>query len=909
VLGAVLVGCKVHRLATARDVLAGDGWSVAGVWFRDLSADVVFLFAYVLVWCVLPASPQWRRFTVIPFRVATFALTALALADHAFLLTTGATLDWHILRYGVAHFSELMPILLSFGGRKLGLAAGLVLGLALVPRALRSRLRERSALLVRSARRHVLLRRLLGSASLVSFALFAQSCLLATNAPADSSRFLMRNLYVRLGKTAIGEWRRGNGNTSRHAAVLHERLTETRSARHHNIVVVILESARARSFSPYGSGIAATPFFEELAQRGALVENAYTVAPHTTKALVSIQCGIYPRLDPEPFEAVEKGIPVRCLADLLREAGYRSAFFQPAEENFERRKDLVREFGYDHFAGKQSLPAAGFDESNYLGFEDRALLGPVMSWVDGQSSPFLLTVLTLASHHPYAIPSGFGTDGFVEDPAENDYLNTLAYTDRFLQELYREFEARRLLDDTIFLVLGDHGEAFGEHGVRQHDAVPYEEGLHVPMLWVGPPFKLGSRITGLRQHIDVLPTILDAAGFRLEEPSRPGHSMLSARGHDRLYFSCHYRDYCLAGRNAREKTIHHYGARRPELFDLLVDPEERTNLAPHRALEVSAWVDDLLKWKMHVAAQFTEGRDWLVTRSVSRSPPAVSHELNVDFGSDIRLLGYDVEREELPIGEQLVISHHFHVARKPDPAFALVFHLLGPRSEDLTHPPVAGSYPLSQWMAGDYVTDRFTYFARPGTPQGAYRLLVGLWQSRRSSTGSAPVHAPESAVVDDEARVQTAAFTVVAPPFEREEYVYATPPPDSDDTESILTPEIGLLGCRLSKDRIKRGVKTTLSCVYHAVRDNPVGRLCVTLQGPTTRSITHTPVRGTYPVDEWRAGQYIRDELDLYLTTADKDGDYRVMVGVEVEEPADAASRPCSNELARAETGRLTLGE
>jgi hypothetical protein len=287
----------------------------------------------------------------------------------------------------------------------------------------------------------------------------------------------------------------------------------------------------------------------------------------------------------------------------------------------------------------------------------------------------------------------------------------------------------------------------------------------------------------------------------------------------------------------------------------------------------------------------------------------VSHELQVDFGSDIRLLGYDVERAELPIGEQFVISHHFQVARRPDPSFALVFHLLGPRSEDLAHPLVAGSYPLSQWTAGDYVTDRFTYFARPGTPQGAYRLMVGLWKSRGSSKGSAPIHAPESAVVDHEARVQTATFTVVAPPFEREEYVYSTPPPDSDDTESILTPEIGLLGCKLSKDRIKRGVKTTLSCIYHAERDNPVGRLCVTLQGPTTRSITHTPVRGTYPVDEWKAGQYIRDDLDLYLTAADKDGDYRVMVGVEVEESADGRSRPCSNERARAETGRLTLGE
>lgn len=914
VLAAVLLGCKVQRLATVRDALAGDRWSVVSVWVHNLTADAVFLFAYGLFWGILTSVARDSRMIVIAFRTTTVALMALALTDHAFLILTGATLDWHILRYGIAHFVELKPVLLSVGKHKLGVLAGSLVGITLLPHTLRHlRARWPGVPTINSAERQIVLGRLGWSVSLVCFALSAQSCWSATSAPtspADSSPLLLHNLYVRLGKTAISDWQRGHRNMRRHASVLPEQLTTTRPERHHNIVLIVLESARARSFSPYGNGIDATPFFEELAQRGALVENAYTVAPHTTKALLSIQCGIYPRLDPEPYEAVEKGIPVRCLPDLLRDVGYRSAFFQPAEENFESRRDLVREFGYEHFAGKQSLHASGFDESNYLGFEDRALLRPVMDWVDGQSRPFLLTVLTLASHHPYAIPSGFAANSFAEDRAENDYLNTLAYTDNFLRELYGEFEARRLLGDTIFVVLGDHGEAFGEHGVRQHDAVPYEEGLRVPMVWIGPPFKPGHRVTGLRQHIDVLPTILEAAGFRLDEPSRPGQSMLSSRGHDRLYFSCHYRDYCLAGRDAREKVIQHYTPRRTELFDLLVDPDEKLNLAARRSLEVAAWVDDLQKWKAHVGAQFTEGRQWHVMRSVSRSAPTLGHELEVDFGPDIRLLGYDIERTQLPIGEQLTISHHFYVERKPDPSFAFVFHLLGPRSEDLTHAPVAGSYPLSQWQTGDYITDRFTYFARPGTPQGQYQLMVGLWRNRRSSQGGATPRAlTESAVIDNDRRVQTAAFGIVAPPFEREEYVYSTLPPGRVASETMLTSEIGLLDCTLTKDRVKRGLKTTLSCVYHARQDNPAGRLCVTLQGPTTRSITHTPVRGTYPVNEWKADQYVRDDVDLYMTTADKDGEYLVTVGVEVEASEAPANLPCQDAGAHVDVGRLTLGE
>ncbi|MET0591482.1 MAG: LTA synthase family protein, partial [Polyangiaceae bacterium] len=911
IFAIVLLGCKAHRLVTTNRVLGTHGWDLAIAWLYGVAADLFFLSAYALAWYVVLAKMRAARLLAIPFRVFTLALSVVVLADHAFLLSTGATLDWHILRYGAAHFRELLPILLAFGWRRLTAAMAAVLAVALLPSALRSlRLSERYASLQRTSHALDLSRRLWRRVALVLFAIVAQSCLIHSNGASAPPGLFVQNVHVRLGKTALADWWRRDRRATRAEKVVQEELIETNRDAHYNIVLVVLESARARSFSPYDSGMTATPFFQELSERGALVENAYTVAPHTTKALVSIQCGIYPRLDPEPYEAVEKGIPVRCLPDLLRDVGYRSAFFQPAEEHFERRKDLVREFGYEHFAGKQSLGGRGFDESNYLGFEDRTLLDPVTEWVDRQGGPFVLSVLTLASHHPYAIPAGFASQPFAGDRAENDYVNTLAYTDQFLRELFDRFATRGLLGKTIFVVLGDHGEAFGEHGVRQHDAVPYEEGVHVPMVLLGPPFKAGQRITGLRQHIDVLPTLLESVGFRLEQPSRPGRSMLSTRGHERLYFSCHYRDYCLAGRNARDKVIHHYAQRGPELFDLVVDPDERTNLAARRHLQVSEWTDDLRRWKAQVSAQFAEGREWHLARDVSSAPPFVARPLEVEFAPYLRLLGYDVEREALPIGEQITIAHHFYVEQTPDPSLSLVAHLMGPRTEDLTHAPVRGNYPLSQWKSGDYVTDRFTYFARPGTPQGEYRLRIGLWRNRQSPADSVrPRSLSEGPFLDQQSRVETAVFAVEAAPFEREEYVDSTPPPGWENSETKLSSEVGLMGCKVSKDRVKRGVRTTLSCLYHARRDHPGGRLCVILDGPIIRSIVHTPVKGTYPLEEWKANQYIRDELDLFMTTADKEGDYRIRVALADESPSPSG-QPCpARPESSVEVGTLTLAE
>src|SRR5690606_19234484 len=113
------------------------------------------------------------------------------------------------------------------------------------------------------------------------------------------------------------------------------------------------------------------------------------------------------------------------------------------------------------------------------------------------------------------------------------HLNGVRYVDAFVGRLLEQYRQLHRLDDTIVVVVGDHGEAFGEHRRWQHDAVPWDEVARVPLLvyvpgrtWDRPVVREGVN------HLDIVPTVLDLAGFRLQGGSYPGapiHQVKSER--------------------------------------------------------------------------------------------------------------------------------------------------------------------------------------------------------------------------------------------------------------------------------------------------------------------------------------------------------------------------------------------
>ena len=179
-------------------------------------------------------------------------------------------------------------------------------------------------------------------------------------------------------------------------------LVQTPRTEKRNVVLVHLESTRAQSVTPYNEELKTTLFLEELTKSSLMAERAYTIVPHTSKASVSVNCGIVPSLVSRTTEAEPGGIPVRCLAHLLKEQGYRSVFFQSSTKDFENFEGLVDNLGYEDYYPLEAMDPEGFEQTNYLSLEDEIMLKPSEEWLkEHKDEPFWVEYLTSTGRNDY----------------------------------------------------------------------------------------------------------------------------------------------------------------------------------------------------------------------------------------------------------------------------------------------------------------------------------------------------------------------------------------------------------------------------------------------------------------------------------------------------------------------------
>ncbi|SFZ74577.1 LTA synthase family protein [Chitinimonas taiwanensis] len=351
-----------------------------------------------------------------------------------------------------------------------------------------------------------------------------------------------------------------------------------------NILFVILESTRASATGLQDSlsGRSTTPFLDGLAREGWNFTRAYTTVPHTTNALVGIYCGTFPPIGKTVIQDAAGKFPLHCLPTVLNEAGYATAHFQVAPGHFEDRFGLLSEAGFQHRVTQEYFAGKGHKRYGYLGLDDRVLIDPMIEWMREnrkKSKPFFASILTVLTHHPYIYP---GNVQPLSDPmsAKQAYLGAIRYNDETLQLLFAGMEREGLLDDTLVVVTGDHGEAFNEHGQLAHNGAAYEEGMHVPLVMYGPKLIEGvKKRNTLQQHIDLFPTVLDLIGVQVDG-MLPGNSLLgNDSGHEKIITSCFYERYCLNLYDAEGgKFIYFFGKREAEFYALDADPLEKRNL-------------------------------------------------------------------------------------------------------------------------------------------------------------------------------------------------------------------------------------------------------------------------------------------------------------------------------------------
>jgi arylsulfatase A-like enzyme len=357
-----------------------------------------------------------------------------------------------------------------------------------------------------------------------------------------------------------------------------------------NVVMLVMESVGSRPLSHYGALHDTTPELSRLAQRGITFERIYASQPYTSNAIAGIFCSVYPWHGWRSLSRRDPNLRVTGLGNVLQSAGYRSALLHTGDMQFDNEKRFLQVHGFaevhdvwtlhsilgsDYPDGQTPQESPG----THLHLPDWLLRPAATRWIDAdRSSPFFLALWTIQTHHPYySEPSDLEFNA--QDEELNDYLNAIRVSDQLLGDLVRDLEARGLADSTLIIVLGDHGEAFGEHGQRTHSKTIYDEELRIPLVMISPLLSdSAQRLNVLGQQIDIAPTILDLLG--LDSPAEwQGRSLFARNRANRAYFFTGFHQYLFGVLENDRKYIWNASTGKASLYDLSRDPGERVNLA------------------------------------------------------------------------------------------------------------------------------------------------------------------------------------------------------------------------------------------------------------------------------------------------------------------------------------------
>jgi len=363
----------------------------------------------------------------------------------------------------------------------------------------------------------------------------------------------------------------------------------------HNIVIVILEGIQYDYTSLSNRGDNLTPYLADLAEQGVEFVNARSTASHTTKALFALLTGRFPSLSQDIAEAVPVEKPYASIATIVSgQLDFRTAFFQSAKGNFESRPGLIYNLGFDKFWARDDAN----DPDSFLGYlacDEFSMLKPITEWIKADDKPFLLTILCSVTHDPYEVPEWFS------EPAEElleRYQQAVFYTDKFLAALDVELASLSIADKTILCVLGDHGEAFGEHGLLGHERIAFDEVLRIPWI-IRAPFLVepGAKVSQPVSSIDLTPTLLSLLGFDTSGIDFDGVNVLAYVPEGRkVYFSGWMQQGPAGFVSGDHKFIYAPANKSVCLYDLGTDPLEsvRIELPQQQAKKIA---DEIIAWR------------------------------------------------------------------------------------------------------------------------------------------------------------------------------------------------------------------------------------------------------------------------------------------------------------------------
>jgi arylsulfatase A-like enzyme len=370
-----------------------------------------------------------------------------------------------------------------------------------------------------------------------------------------------------------------------------------------NVILVVLESVAARWASLNHGEFDTTPNLKTESSHGVVFDNFYAHIGRSSNSLASILLSTFPKLDFRDLTEEYPRLPGTSLASVFRDRGYRTAFVTPSDLDWADWRTFLDRRGFGEVIDHHQLPCPTLLSS--WGMEDRCAVDGMTQFIERDASrPFFLMAWTQQTHHPYEPTPGVPLIEFVRESVTDAYdlgryLNVLHETDRHIERLFETVRRAGLERDTLIVVTGDHGQAFGApHDSYMQGRTVYEEDVHVPLLiWYPRQYQAPARSATIGSHVDLAPTIADLAGFP-GAPDWQGRSLFDTARAPRAYFYVAEDHFTLGVREEQWKYIFDLREGAEELYDLGRDPSEQRNLAaeqPERTARLrqrlTAWTD------------------------------------------------------------------------------------------------------------------------------------------------------------------------------------------------------------------------------------------------------------------------------------------------------------------------------
>lgn len=453
-----------------------------------------------------------------------------------------------------------------------------------------------------------------------------------------------------------------------------------------NVVLIMADEWRGDALGCMGDEQVRTPALDGLAADGVVFDRAYTPYPLCSPARGSIQTGCYP-IQHRAVTNSNKKIPLshdrETIAERLKSAGYRTGYigkwhlggrigapgFVPPEDR--RGYDFWEGFdvGHDHHRGHPR-----WDESGSLwwdtGYQPDVQTDIAVDFIDeaaDEDDPFFLCLSWGPPHMPFQAPAEYrdlydrdalelrpnvprGPEAFAnsyagpyhDDPRETlaQYYGMITSLDDNIRRLIRAMRSHGLSGETLVVFTSDHGEQMGSQG-RWGKNTPYEESIHIPLIWWHPGRIPAGRATeGFANLIDVMPTVLGYCGLEVPRnvQGRDLSDYLTASATDRKAANLWETAYIQNGitydgwRALRtDQFLFSVGPdlSTKQLFDMAADPYQQENLAGRAARDGDIPLAKLRRRLVEAAFRFDDYH--FKSRA---SFDFDTREMTFDFGDD-----------------------------------------------------------------------------------------------------------------------------------------------------------------------------------------------------------------------------------------------------------------------------------